>query len=204
MSQGKTKSLYLRSSTDRQQKGLDAQERALKNYCKINGINGTKLYKDEGVSGTKSSRPALDLLMKEVRSGKVSTVIVYSFSRFARNVKHFLEALEEFDRLGVRFVSVSESIDTTTPFGKALMVIIAAINVLESDLVSERVKNGLVAARERGQKLGRKRTRPTELILTLRENGKTYQEISELANTSQGTIRNVIKESERSKIPKAA
>ena len=204
MTDNRVVTIYLRSSTCRQDKGLDAQERAIKNYCKINDIKSSVMFRDNGVSGIKSSRPALDDLMAKARAGKISTVVVYSFSRFARNVKHFLSSLEEFEVLGVRFISISENIDTSTPTGKAMMIIIAAVNALEVDILSERVKNGLEAARARGRILGRRKTRPTELILALRENGKTYREIVALAKTSVGTIRNVLKESERSKNHEAA
>jgi site-specific DNA recombinase len=88
--------LYVRTSTDKQEKGLEAQIRVLEEYCKSKGILNYQVYQDFGISGSKSSRPQLDQMMKDVRDEKISTVIVYSFSRFARSTKHLLDALDEF------------------------------------------------------------------------------------------------------------
>jgi DNA invertase Pin-like site-specific DNA recombinase len=115
--------LYIRTSTDKQLTGLEAQERALKQHCKSKEILNFSLYKEFGVSGSKSSRPELDEMMKDIRDGEIQTVIVYSFSRFARSTKHLLDALDEFHQLGVNFISITENIDTSTPMGKAMFTL---------------------------------------------------------------------------------
>jgi len=99
---------YARTSTQMQEKGLESQIRAIREYCKQNGITDYLLYSDEGISGTKNSRPALDKMMNAVREGKVSKVIVYSFSRYARSTSHLLNALKEFKKMNVEFSSISE------------------------------------------------------------------------------------------------
>lgn len=88
--------LYVRVSTDKQSNGLEAQLRSLKSYCETQGFGDCEIFRDEAISGAKSSRPALDELMTAIRNEKFSSVIVYSFSRFARSTRHLLEALEEF------------------------------------------------------------------------------------------------------------
>ena len=190
----KTVAIYCRTSTNMQQNGLESQKRALVEYCKSKQIQNYELYEDFGVSGTKSSRPELDRLMKEVRKGKVGTVIVYSFSRFARSTKFLLDSLEEFNDLEVNFVSLSENVDLSTAIGKAMFVIISAIAALERDLVSERVKLGMSNARAKGKQIGREKTRPTEAILALRSKGYTYKQIARMLDVSEGTVGNAIKD----------
>ncbi len=82
--------LYTRTSTDKQSKGLESQKRSLIDYCLSKAMGEYELYEDFGVSGARSSRPALDRLMSDIRKGKIKTVVVYSFSRFARSTRHLL------------------------------------------------------------------------------------------------------------------
>jgi DNA invertase Pin-like site-specific DNA recombinase len=186
--------LYLRVSTQMQQTGLEAQERALLQYCKLNGIENYQLYSDEGISGAKASRPGLDSLMKAVASGEVSSVAVYSFSRFARSTSHLLSALEKFDRAKVTFVSLSEKMDTSSPTGKAIFTIIAAISQLERELISERVKNGLVNARAKGKRIGAPKIhKSTDLIHHLRHQDHSLREIAKLVGCSTATVQRNLK-----------
>lgn len=107
-------------STDQQSTGLESQIRVLKDYCSKNDILNYEIFVDEGVSGTKSSRPALDRMISEVQSNEISSVIVYSFSRFARSTTHLLNALQIFKSKNVSFVSLTEKIDTNSPVGIAI------------------------------------------------------------------------------------
>lgn len=186
--------IYLRTSTDKQQTGMEAQRRALMDYLAQRSIIDYVVYEDFGISGTKSNRPQLDLMMQKIRSREHDTLIVYSFSRFARSTKFLINSLEEFTLLGVNFISLSENIDLSTAIGKAMFTIISAIAMLERDLISERVKNGLVNARAKGKQIGRKRTVNRELILSLRDKGLTYRQISEMLNVSHGAITEALRE----------
>lgn len=167
--------LYCRVSTGNQSTGLEAQVRALRDYCTRNGINDYVIYEDENQSGVKQSRPSLDRMMKDVRSGLIEKVIVYSFSRYARSVTHLLRALEEFKKLNVGFVSITESIDTNTPLGSAVFTILGAVAQLERDLIAERVRNGLANAKAKGIRIGRLKTRDSDLIRKLKASGMTYR-----------------------------
>ena len=184
----KITALYARTSTIMQASGLDAQIRALRRYCTQYEITDYVIYEDDGISGAKASRPALDRMMEDVKNGKIERVIVYSFSRYARSTSHLLRALETFKYLGVAFVSTTENLDTNTPLGVAIFSIISSISQLERDLIRERVINGLRAAKERGVKIGRKKTRPSALIRRLRSKGLTFREIARLANCSQASV----------------
>ena len=184
----------LRVSTGNQSTGLEAQVRALRDYCARNSVTDYVIYEDENQSGIKQSRPALDRMMRDVREGLIHKVIVYSFSRYARSVTHLLRALEEFKKTGVGFVSITESIDTNTPLGSAVFTILGAVAQLERDLIAERVRNGLANARAKGVRIGRLKTRDSDLIRKLRASGMTYRQISKIANCSAGSVSCEIRE----------
>lgn len=94
--------------------------RVLRAYCESNQLSTYEFFSDEGISGTKASRPGLDRLMAAVENDEVSSVVVYSFSRFARSTTHLLNALQVFKRKGVHFVSLTEKIDTNSAVGVAI------------------------------------------------------------------------------------
>lgn len=188
MSQKRKVFLYGRVSTGQQSGGLESQIRALKEYCAMNKITDYELFTDDGISGTKSSRPALDRMMAAVKNGECSCLVVYSFSRFARSVTHLLQGLEELKRNQPSFVSLTERIETDSPIGKAVFVIIGAIAQLERDLICERVKNGLANARAKGKLIGRKKLRDSDLIRKLLDAGMTYRAISSVARCSHGSV----------------
>lgn len=186
--------LYARVSTLNQGTGLEAQIRALESYAKANGISEFKLFRDE-VSGRKSSRPGLDEMMAAVRRGEVTGVVVYSLSRFSRSVKHLLESLDQLSQLNVAFVSLTESLNTATPTGRAIITIISAIAQLEADLIRERVKNGLANARAKGVKLGAplRHGDKFDLITHLACQQMSHRQIAKLAGVSPATVSRTLK-----------
>lgn len=180
--------LYCRVSTGNQSTGLEAQVRALRDYCTRNSITDYVIYEDENQSGIKQSRPALDRMMKDAQDGFIEKVIVYSFSRYARSVTHLLRALEQFKKLDVVFVSITESIDTNTPLGAAVFVILGAVAQLERDLIAERVRSGLANAKAKGIHIGRVKMRDSDLIRKLLASKMTYREIARIAKCSTGAV----------------
>lgn len=179
---------YCRVSTTDQATGMESQVRVLKQYCEQNNIINVEFFTDEGVSGTKSSRPALDRMMMAVDSDEISSVVVYSFSRFARSTTHLLNALQIFKKKGVHFVSLTEKIDTNSAVGIAIFSILASISQLERDLIADRVKIGLTNARAKGKLIGRKKMRDSDLIRKLLKSGLTYRAISIIAKCSHGSV----------------
>ena len=179
---------YCRVSTMEQSGGMESQVRVLRQYCEQNDIKDVEFFMDEGISGTKSSRPALDRMMEAVERGELSSVVVYSFSRFARSTTHLLRALEIFKKKGVHFLSLSEKIDTNTAVGVAIFSILASIAQLERDLISDRVKIGLANARAKGKLIGRKKMRDSDLIRKLLKARMTYRQIGVIAKTSHGSV----------------
>jgi len=150
--------IYIRVSTAGQ--NTDLQKDGLVEYTARVKLNIVNEYVDIAVSGRKEGRPALRQLMKAARNRAFDCVVVWKFDRFARSVSHLLKALEEFNHLGIRFISVQDQIDTDSPMGKAMFTIIGAMAELESSLISERVKAGMAAAKSRGKKIGRPETPP--------------------------------------------
>ena len=92
---------------------------------------------------TKARRPGLDQMMADARRGRFDIVLVWASDRIARSVKHFLEVLDELNRLNIEYVSFREQIDTGGPLGRAIVIIIGAIAELERNLIIERVRAGM-------------------------------------------------------------
>ena len=148
------------------------------------------------ISGVKARRPGLDDLMRDARRGRFDVVLVWASDRIARSTRHFLEVLDELNRLGVEFVSFREQIDTGGPLGRAIVVIIGAIAELERNLIVERVRAGMRRARLEGRHIGR---RPLELdreaIRRDRQNGQSLGQLARNYNASRATIHRVLHES---------
>jgi DNA invertase Pin-like site-specific DNA recombinase len=170
--------LYLRVSTPDQKP--DLQYDGLHGYAARAGLEIVGDNSNIAVSGRREGRPRLNALMASVRNREIDCVLVWKFDRFARSTRHLLTALEEFDHLGVRFISVQDQIDTASPMGRAMFTIIGAMAELESSLISERVTAGMQAARSRGKHLGR----PSLPILLV-------EEIEGLAASTDLSIRKI-------------
>ena len=144
--------IYARVSTVDQ--SCEPQLLDVRAYVAVRGWQATEFI-DQGISGAKEKRPALDRLLRDVRARRVDVVVVAAFDRFGRSVRHLVETLELFRHLGVEFVSLREQIDTGSPLGQAVFTIIAAIAQLERSLIAERVRAGLRRAKADGKRLGR-------------------------------------------------
>ena len=140
--------LYARVSTTDQ--STDSQLLDLRRYVSERGWHTFREYCDNGVSGTKDNRPALNDLMNDAKKRRFDGVLVWRFDKFARSTQHLILALEDFKNLGIDFVSYQENIDTSSPLGSAIFTIISAVAQLERDLIAERVKAGLRRAKENG------------------------------------------------------
>jgi DNA invertase Pin-like site-specific DNA recombinase len=133
----------------------EPQLRDLRAYVTARRWQAIDFFVDQGISGTKEKRPALDRLLREVKARRIDVVVVAAFDRFSRSVRHLVETLELFRHLDVAFVSLREQIDTGSPLGQAVFTIVAAIAELERSLIAERVRAGLRRARAEGKRLGR-------------------------------------------------
>jgi DNA invertase Pin-like site-specific DNA recombinase len=144
--------LYCRVSTGDQHP--ETQLYDLREMTKQRGYQIVREYTDI-ISGSKSKRPGLDQLMADARRHRFDILVVAAFDRIARNVRHFLEVLDELNQLNIQFISLRENIDTGGPLGRALLTIIGAISELERSLIVERVKAGMRRAKLEGRRIGR-------------------------------------------------
>jgi len=180
--------LYARVSTKNGQ-DPETQLIALREYAQARGFEIFSEYVDVGVSGGKDSRPALNQLMENARKRRFDGVLVARFDRFARSTRHLVLALEEFNALGVDFISLNESIDTSTPMGKMVFTVIAAVAELERSIIRERVIMGLQRAKAQGRQLGRPRVITCEdQLLKLSEQGLSSRQIAKQLSLSPSTV----------------
>lgn len=173
---------YARVSTDKQE--LDLQIDALINA----GVRECHIKK-EVASGKNTERPKLKELLEQVETG--DTVVVYKLDRISRSTKHLLELAEIFKQKGVNFKSIQDEINTETAMGKFFFTVMSAIAQLEADIISERTRAGLKAARARGRMGGRPR-KPSKAIdkaIKLYQSKEfTLKEIEEATGVSKATL----------------
>jgi DNA invertase Pin-like site-specific DNA recombinase len=182
--------LYGRVSTANNGQDVTMQIREFHEFCKNRGWNVTDEYVDAGISGSKDSRPELNRLMADAKRRKFDAVIVYRFDRFARSTRHLVNALAEFNALGIQFVSMHEGVDTTTPNGRLVFGIFASIAEFERELIRDRVRSGLRNAKAKGKRLGRPRTNVNAAkIASLRSQGASWSEVCTETGLTAGTAK---------------
>jgi len=149
--------IYARVSTADQ--NCAQQLRDLRAYCKARGWTVEGEYVDHGVSGTKATRPEMDRLMDAARRRSIDAVMVWKLDRWGRSMSHFVASVQELDNLGVRFIAMTQGIDTDkgNAAGRLLMNVLAAFADFEHELIVERTLAGLARARREGKTLGRPR-----------------------------------------------
>ncbi len=152
--------LYARVSTADQHCSNQLAE--LHRYATARGwsIDPAHVYIDEGVSGMKESRPALDVLVKAAKRRRFDLLLVWRLDRLGRSLKHLVILLDELRAFGVQFASLNEAIDTSTPSGQLMLHLLAAFAQFERERIRERVYLGLARARAEGKRLGRPRLSP--------------------------------------------
>ena len=184
--------LYLRVSTVDQHP--ETQVHDLRQLAHQRGYEIVHEYTDR-ITGTKAKRPGLDELLRDARGGQFDVVLVWASDRLARSVRHFLELLDEFNRLGIEFVSFREQLDTGGPLGRAVVVIIGAVAELERNLIVERVRAGMRRARLEGRHIGRK---PLVIdraaVISERAHGRSLSQIAETFRISRASVSRLLKE----------
>lgn len=172
---------YARVSTTDQ--NLDRQLDILKEH-------GCETIYQEKMTGTKANRPEFEKMLATLREG--DTLIVESFSRLSRSTKDLLETVEKLTAMGVNLISLKEQLDTTTATGRLMLTMLSALSQFERDIIAERTKEGLKAARARGRKGGRKPVGNEETkrkaIALYEANAMTNPEIAKIAGVSPATF----------------
>jgi DNA invertase Pin-like site-specific DNA recombinase len=189
--------VYARVSTNGHGQDPEVQLRELRDHCARRGWALAGEYVDAGVSGAKDRRPELDRMMADAARRRFDCVLVYRYDRFARSLRHLVNALEEFRALGIDFVSLHEGVDTSTPNGRLVFGIFASIAEFERELIRSRVRSGLAAARAKGKRLGRPRVAVDAVQLSgLRASGASWRAISAQMKVSTQTARRVYQKSQ--------
>jgi DNA invertase Pin-like site-specific DNA recombinase len=181
--------VYARVSTVNAGQDPTMQTRELTEYCQRRGWEVFDIYVDNGVSGRKDSRPALNRLMADAHARRFDVTICWRFDRFSRSVSHLCRALETFNALDIQFVSLCEQVDTSTPTGKLVFTILGAVAEGERNLIAERVRAGLRNARAKGKRLGRPKVDvDVAQIESLRASGHSWRTIAGMMKLSVGTV----------------
>ena len=187
--------LYARVSTADQ--NLDTQLHDLRQLAAQRGLEIVHEYAD-CISGARSRRPGLDELMRDARRGRFQVVLVWAADRMARSVKHFLDVLDELQRLNIEFVSFRENLDTGGPLGRAVVTIVSVVAELERNLIVERVKAGMRRAKLEGRRIGR---RPLNVdrdsIWRHHVHGRGYKQIAKDFGVSKTFVARIITEKKK-------
>jgi DNA invertase Pin-like site-specific DNA recombinase len=146
--------IYGRVSTLTNQ-SVEMQARDLRQLAERRSFEVVREYFDEGVSGAKSSRPALDEMLADAKRGKFRILLVWKLDRLGRSLTHLVRLLEDLCACNVELVSFSEGLDFTTTTGKLLYQVLSAFAEFERDCIRERVRAGMRNARAKGKSIGR-------------------------------------------------
>ena len=188
---------YSRVSTREQ--STEIQNRDLDTYAARQGwaIPPDLTFTDDGISGVRDNRPALDRLRQAIREGTVDTVLATKLDRLGRSVQGILRFYDECEAAGVRVIVTTQGIDTSTPTGRFSRTILAAVAELERELILERTYAGIAKARAKGKRFGRppKETdRGTvEKIAQLRAAGRSWREIAQHVRVTQSRARRLFR-----------
>jgi DNA invertase Pin-like site-specific DNA recombinase len=181
--------LYARISTCNGQ-SPEMQLAELREYAFRRGWEVFNEYLDHGISGSEGSRPELNRLMADAHLRHFDVMLCWKVDRFGRSLKHLVNALADLDAYGVAFVSLRDNLDLSTPSGRLMFQIIAAMAEFERSLIQERVRAGLRNAKLNGKTLGRpRRIVDGDQMARLREEGASFREIAKAVGASPGTVR---------------
>lgn len=154
--------LYMRVSTDAQfEEGysIEQQKEMLEAYCKAKRIEEYECYIDPGFSGSNIERPAMQNLIRDIREGRITHVLVYKLDRLSRSQKDTLYLIEDvFNTHDVTFTSLNENFDTSTPTGKAMLGMMSVFAQLERETIRERTRMGMLGRLKEGYWPGGART----------------------------------------------
>jgi DNA invertase Pin-like site-specific DNA recombinase len=179
--------IYARVSTADKEQDPEPQLEEMREHCRRRGWPVAAEYTDK--ISTRKIRPEFLDMIAAARSRRGDVVLCRHFDRVARSTKELITLLDEFNALGVDFISLNQQIDTTTPHGRLMFTIIAAVAEFERSMTRERVLLGLAAARGRGQKLGRPRAAADDaLILSLARKGLSVRSIAQTVKVSRQTV----------------
>jgi DNA invertase Pin-like site-specific DNA recombinase len=184
--------LYARVSTLNNQ-DPEMQLAELREYAGRRGWQIVEEFTDQGMSGCKESRPALNRLMSDACRRRFDAILVWKIDRWGRSLKHLVTSLAELDAYGIAFISLRDNLDLSTPSGRLMMQLLGAMAEFERALIQERVRAGLRNARAKGRRLGRPRIVVNAArIGDLRAQGRSWAQITDEIGVSKGTAQRAV------------
>lgn len=181
--------IYARVSTTNHGQDVTLQTRDLQQFAEARGWRIVDAYIDAGVSGAKDSRPELNRLMADAKRRRFDVVLVWKLDRFGRSLRHLVNALAELEALGIAFVSFTDNLDLSTPSGRLMFQVIAAMSEFERSLIQERVRAGMRNAKAKGRPIGRPKANvDVAEIARLRDSGASLRAIAARLGVSVGKV----------------
>lgn len=173
---------------------------AIEQFALARGFNLGRVYVDEGVSGSKDKRPALDELIADAKRGRFKVLMVTGIDRLARDTRHLLNMINELSHYGVALVSLRENLDFTTPVGQATLTILGAVSTLERELIRERIRTALASKKilaaktGSGWRCGRKPVisdTVVKQVLDLKAQGVSVRNIAKQVGIAKSTVQRI-------------
>lgn len=191
--QPKRIALYARCSTSDQSVALQLD--GLRDYAQARGFEIVEEYVDEGVSGAKARRPALDRLLNDAHKRRFDAVLVWKLDRLGRSLSHLVRVVEQLDSLAVDLISLSDpGLDTTGPGGRLIFHVLASVAEFERELIRERTRAGMQAAKRRGKRIGRPRAQiPISKAQELLDAGLSMSAVAVELDVSRATLQRRLK-----------
>ena len=185
---------YVRCSTSDQ--SVEMQLHDLHAVAAQRGWEVVETYADEGISGSKDDRPALNRMMTDAAVGKFNLVACWKLDRLGRSLRHLVNVIHDLGEVGVGFVSINDAgIDTTTSQGRLMLGIIGSFAAYERELIQARVRHGQAAAKARGVHIGRPvKKMDLRPAVALLEQGRNLQVIANILGVSRTTLRRRLQE----------
>jgi DNA invertase Pin-like site-specific DNA recombinase len=179
--------LYARVSTFNGQ-NPEMQLAELREYAARRGWIVAGEYVDVGVSGTKESRPELNRMLKAAHARECDAILCWKLDRLGRSLKHLVNVIADLQAVGVAFIALRDNLDMSTPSGRLMFHVVAAMAEFERSLIRERVTAGIHAARARGKRIGRPRVYVSaDKVRAMREVGMPWRAISHKLGVGVGT-----------------
>jgi DNA invertase Pin-like site-specific DNA recombinase len=184
--------LYARVSTlNGQNPQLQLDE--LRQYAQRRGWEVYSEYVDLGISGAKDSRPQLNRMMADAHARKFDGIAVWKLDRLGRSLKHLVTTIDDLEHYGVAFVSLRDNIDMSTPSGRLMLHLLAAMAQFERSLIQERVVAGIANAKSRGVRFGRPKVYVSALkVQQLRDAGVPWVDVAKRLNVGKGTCQRAL------------
>jgi DNA invertase Pin-like site-specific DNA recombinase len=185
--------VYARVSTSDQKNAIQIGE--LTDYVQRRGWELAGVYEDQ-MSGARASRPGLDRLMDDAKLRRFDVVVVWKLDRFGRSLMHCIAGIQELTTLSVRFIAVSQGLDTdqASPTSRLLLHILASVAEFERELIQDRVAAGMKHAKAKGKSIGRpRRVFSRDEVVRLRAQGLSIEKVARQVGIGVGTVVRTLK-----------